>query len=153
MGDNSGTNWPKPAKTQISRPACSPWAGTRMSIIQRYHLHVGSLPLELGRQPSADDHLEKPRIQDEGRNSMAITLQRRNMILGLGAFVTFATLRIAFAGDDDLVHLVEGTVKHVDKGAKAVVVKADDGTEHTIKWTDKTTLEGMKDAGKDIKEG
>jgi hypothetical protein len=75
------------------------------------------------------------------------------MILGLGAFVTLASLRIAFAGDDDLVHVVEGTVEHVDKGAKSVVVKADDGTEHTIKWTDKTSLEGMKDAGKDIKEG
>ena len=29
-----------------------------------------------------------------------------------------------------------------------MVVKASDGTEHTIKWTDKTTMEGGKDVGK-----
>jgi hypothetical protein len=92
-------------------------------------------------------------MQNEGENWMAIFLQRRNLILGLGAFVGLAALRTAVAADEDLVHLVEGTVKHVDKDGKALVVKADDGTEHTIKWTEKTTLEGMKDAGKDIKEG
>ena len=84
---------------------------------------------------------------------MAISLQRRNFMLGLCAFFSLAALRVASAQDEDVVHLVEGTVKHVDKGAKTVVVKADDGTEHTIKWTDKTTLDGMKDAGKDIKTG
>jgi hypothetical protein len=61
-------------------------------------------------------------------------------------------MRIASA-QDDLFHMVSGVVKHVDKDAKTVVVKADDGTEHTIKWTDKTTWEGTKDAGKGIKEG
>jgi hypothetical protein len=53
----------------------------------------------------------------------------------------------------DLVHIVKGVVKSVDKDSKTMVVKSVDGTEHTIKWTDKTTMEGAKDTGKGIKEG
>jgi len=83
---------------------------------------------------------------------MSITLRRRAIVVLLCGFFSLAGLRIAVA-QDDAVHLVSGIVKHVDKGAKTVVVKADDGTEHTIKWTGKTTWEGTKDAGKGIKEG
>ncbi len=50
--------------------------------------------------------------------------------------------------DEDLVHVVSGVVKSVDKTTKTVVVKSADGTEHTIKYTDKTTVEAAKDAGK-----
>ena len=57
------------------------------------------------------------------------------------------------ASADDLVHIVKGTVKSVDKGAKTMVVKTADGTEHTIKWTDKTTVEGAKDTGEGVAEG
>ena len=41
--------------------------------------------------------------------------------------------------DDDLVHVFSGVVKSVDKTTKTVVVKSADGTERTIKYTDKTT--------------
>ncbi len=54
---------------------------------------------------------------------------------------------------DDLSHMVSGVVKHIDHGTKTMVVKAADGTEHTIKYTDKTSWEGTKDAGKGIKKG
>jgi Cu/Ag efflux protein CusF len=54
---------------------------------------------------------------------------------------------------DDVVHIVKGVVKSVDKDSKTMVVKAEDGTEHTIKWTDKTTMEGIKDTSKGIEEG
>lgn len=54
---------------------------------------------------------------------------------------------------DDLVHIVKGTVKSVDKGSKTMVVKATDGTEHTVKWTDQTTWEGLKSGGEDVAEG
>ena len=85
---------------------------------------------------------------------MLISLGRRRVLMGLCALVGLATLQMASAqGDEDLVHIVSGVVKHVDKDAKTVVVKADDGTEHTIKWTGKTTWEGTKDTGKDIKDG
>lgn len=57
------------------------------------------------------------------------------------------------ASADDLVHMVKGTVKSVDKASKTMVVKTADGTEHTVKWTDKTTWEGMKDTGEGVSEG
>ena len=54
---------------------------------------------------------------------------------------------------DDVVHIVSGVVKHVDKDTKTVVIKTADGTEHTIKYTDKTVVEGTKDTGKGIAKG
>jgi hypothetical protein len=86
---------------------------------------------------------------------MSISLPRRSVLVGLCAFVSLTTFQVASAQDnnEDLVHIVSGVVKHVDKDTKTVVVKADDGTEHTIKWTGKTTWEGTKDAGKGIKDG
>ena len=39
--------------------------------------------------------------------------------------------------------------RHEDDGGKDEA----DGTEHTIKYTDKTAIEGAKDAGGDVKEG
>ena len=84
---------------------------------------------------------------------MSISLQRRSVIVGLCALVSLAALEVASAQDEDLVHVISGVVKHVDNDTTTVVVKADDGTDHTIKWTGKTTWEGTKDAGKGIKEG
>jgi Cu/Ag efflux protein CusF len=75
-----------------------------------------------------------------------------SLIVILSLFVAVASWKVALA-QEDVVHIVSGLVKHVDKDAKTIVVKADDGVEHTIKWTDKTTWEGIKDSGKGIKEG
>ena len=83
---------------------------------------------------------------------MSIPLQRRSVVIGLRALFGLGVLHLAGA-EEDLVHMVSGVVKHVDKGTKTVVIKADDGTEHTIKWTGKTTWEGTKGAGQGIKEG
>ena len=41
----------------------------------------------------------------------------------------------------------------MDKWTKTVVIKTADGTEHTIKYTDKTVVEGTKDAGKGAAKG
>jgi len=57
------------------------------------------------------------------------------------------------AAQEDVFHIVKGVVKSVDKDSKTMVVKTADGTEHTIKWTDKTTVAGGKELGKDIAEG
>jgi len=46
---------------------------------------------------------------------------------------------------DDVAHFVSGFVKSVDKDTKTIVVKAADGTEHTIKYTDKTVVKGSQD--------
>jgi hypothetical protein len=76
----------------------------------------------------------------------------------VGLMVLFAALITIGLGpkvsaQDDVFHIVKGTVEHIDKDTKTMVVKAGDGTEHTIKWTDKTTVAGGKDIGEGIKEG
>jgi Cu/Ag efflux protein CusF len=71
----------------------------------------------------------------------------------LFAFATLAALTNASAQNTDVVHVLSGVVKHVDKGSKKVIVKAGDGAEHTIKWTGTTTWHGTKDGGEGIKEG
>ena len=48
----------------------------------------------------------------------------------------------------DVAHDISGIVKKVDKSSKTMVIKADDGVEHTIKYTEKTTVEGAKDTEK-----
>jgi hypothetical protein len=81
-------------------------------------------------------------------------------IRSTGAITLACLLAFALAGlsqfasaQDDMSHIVSGIVKHIDKGTKTMVVKTADGTEQTIKYTGKTSWEGTKDAGKDIKEG
>ena len=54
---------------------------------------------------------------------------------------------------DDVVHIMSGVIKHVDKGTKTVVIKTADGTEHTVKYTEKTVVESSKDAGKGVAKG
>jgi len=70
----------------------------------------------------------------------------------LSLFVAVASLQATLA-QEDVVHIFSGVVKHVDRDAKTIVVKADDGAEHTVKWTDKTAWEATKESGKGIKEG
>jgi hypothetical protein len=54
---------------------------------------------------------------------------------------------------DEVTHAVSGVVRSVDKGTKTFVVKTADGTEHTMKWTDKTVVKGTKDTGKGVEKG
>jgi hypothetical protein len=74
--------------------------------------------------------------------------------LGLLLFtmVTFAA--------EDVVSAVEGTVEKVDAGAKTVIVKTTDGTEHTFHFVGRTavhgteaTARGSKDAFHGLKGG
>ena len=78
---------------------------------------------------------------------------RRSVVFGLIAFAAVTGLRHASAQNEDVVHIVSGSVKHVARAPKELVVKTDDGVEHTIKWTGKTTWQGTKDSGKGIKQG
>lgn len=77
----------------------------------------------------------------------------RVALIAAVAVVLIAGTWQSASADEDLVHIVKGTVKSVDKGSKTMVVKTADGTEHTVKWTDKTTWEGMKDTGEGVAEG
>jgi hypothetical protein len=81
------------------------------------------------------------------------SLLRVRGIMAAVAVVLMIGLWQNLYAQEDLVHIVKGVVKSVDKVSKTMVVKTADGTEHTIKWTDKTTMEGAKDTGKGIKEG
>jgi hypothetical protein len=80
---------------------------------------------------------------------MLVSSKRFSVLLA-GLFVLVATVAWQAAVAEDVVHAVSGIVKNVDKGAKTMVVKTGDGTEHTIKWTDKTTVKGVDASGKAV---
>ncbi|HEX8895774.1 MAG TPA: hypothetical protein VF783_20790, partial [Terriglobales bacterium] len=84
---------------------------------------------------------------------MKSRLKWRIAVLAVVAVVFTAVAWQNASADEDLVHIIKGTVKSVDKDSKTMVVKTADGTEHTIKWTDKTTMEGVKATGEGIAEG
>jgi len=48
---------------------------------------------------------------------------------------------------------VDGTVTHVGKGGKVVVVKAADGTEHTFEVAGRDTAVAAEDIGKGTEKG
>lgn len=82
---------------------------------------------------------------------MNIRSQWRVALVALIACVAMMGWQSALA--QDVVHDVSGVVKHIDHGTKTMVVKTADGTEHTIKYTGKTSWAGTKDAGKGVAEG
>ncbi len=71
--------------------------------------------------------------------------------LFLAALMVAAVAQLAVA--DDVVHAVEGVVTKVDLTGKTVFVKTADGTEHAFKYTEKTTMRGVKDTGHVAKAG
>jgi len=73
---------------------------------------------------------------------------RSALLLSLSVLIATIAWQSAFA--EDVVHAVSGIVKSVDKTSKTMVVKTANGAEQTIKWTDKTTVEGAKGAGKGV---
>jgi hypothetical protein len=83
---------------------------------------------------------------------MSLTSKWRGVLLATLLAITSIFVWTA-AAQDDVVHIMSGVIKHVDKDTKTVVVKAADGTEQTFKYTEKTTVEGTKDAGKGIEKG
>jgi hypothetical protein len=78
-------------------------------------------------------------------------LKCRRLVLALS--VLAASIAWQSAVSQDLAHDISGVVKKVDKTTKTVVIKADDGTEHTFKYTENTAVEGAKDAGKGVEKG
>src|SRR5258705_3830234 len=62
--------------------------------------------------------------------------------------IIVASLAIASSHAQNPTHVVTGTIEKVDAGAKTVAVKTADGTVETVKFTDKTTVHGLKDAAK-----
>jgi hypothetical protein len=83
-----------------------------------------------------------------------MALHSKSFRIVFAAFLAFAmTMGLQSAVAEDVAHAVSGVVKSVDKDSKTFVVKAADGTEHTFKWTEKTTVKGAKDTGKGVEAG
>jgi hypothetical protein len=76
---------------------------------------------------------------------------RMALAVAIVAVLTSGAAQTTWA--QDVVHIVKGVVKSIDKDSKTIVVKTADGTEHTIKWTDKTAVAGGKDVGDAFAEG
>jgi hypothetical protein len=55
--------------------------------------------------------------------------------------LSLASLAVA---DEDVVTATHGTITKIDKAAKTVAIKTDDGTEHVFHWTEHTTVHGVK---------
>jgi hypothetical protein len=72
-------------------------------------------------------------------------------------FCMLMTLPISLCFAADVTTAVHGTVTKIDNGAKTIVVKTKDGTEHTLHFVAKTTVQGTDTAAKDtfkgVKEG
>lgn len=62
-----------------------------------------------------------------------------------GALALSTSLSLAA---QDLVHVVDGTVKKLDSGTKTVVVETKDGTEHTFHYASDVTIHGASDTKK-----
>lgn len=54
----------------------------------------------------------------------------------------------AARSDQASTNVIMGTIEKVDSGAKTIAVKTADGTVETVKFTEKTTVHGLKDAAK-----
>jgi hypothetical protein len=59
-----------------------------------------------------------------------------------------ACFAIAVARAENPTHILTGTIEKVDAVAKTIAVKTADGTVETLKFTEKTTVHGLKDAAK-----
>ena len=83
---------------------------------------------------------------------MSLHSRWHNALL-VALFVLAAAIAWKDVAAQDLVHDISGVVKKVDKTTKTVVIKTSDGTEQTIKYTDKTVVEGTKDTEKGAAKG
>lgn len=59
-----------------------------------------------------------------------------------------ACFALAVARAQNPTHVISGAVEKVDAGAKTIAVKTADGTVETAKFTEKTTVHGLKDGAK-----
>ena len=66
------------------------------------------------------------------------------IVLALAALSCIAGART----DQPSTGVITGTIEKVDSGAKTIAVMTADGTVETVKFTEKTTVHGLKDAAK-----
>ena len=66
----------------------------------------------------------------------------------LAVFVVLVAVCFAAVAQGADTNVITGTVEKVDSGAKTIAVKTADGTVETVKFTEKTSVHGLKDAAK-----
>ena len=71
----------------------------------------------------------------------------RFQALALLALLAFCCIAVSLRAQSS-TNVITGTIEKVDSAAKTVAVKTADGTVETVKFTDRTTVHGLKDAGK-----
>src|SRR5258708_38251131 len=89
------------------------------------------------------DSSSLPKLQGGDMQSSFLRAQVRAIFVILAA--CFAT---AVTPAQNPTHVVSGTIEKVDSGAKTIAVKTADGTVETVKFTEKTTVSGLKDGAK-----
>src|SRR5882757_6202247 len=88
-------------------------------------------------------HSSPPTLQGGSMRSSSFQVQLRAVLVIFAACFAFTVAR-----GQNPTHVISGTVEKVDAGAKTVAVKTADGTVETVKFTEKTTVHGLKDAAK-----
>lgn len=71
----------------------------------------------------------------------------RFQALALLALLALCCIAVSLSAQGS-TNVITGTIEKVDSAAKTVAVKTADGTVETVKFTDRTTVHGLKDAAK-----
>jgi len=86
-------------------------------------------------------------------------MQRKELKMAVACALVLLVASFA-SGTADVVAAVHGTITRLDASTKTVVVKTADGTEHSIRFLDKTAVhgshageEGAKDSFHGLKQG
>jgi len=67
------------------------------------------------------------------------------------AILVLSLVAVAYAADD-VVTAVHGTIEKIDSASKTIVVKTDDGAEHSFRLLDKTAVHGVQSSAKADKD-
>jgi VCBS repeat-containing protein len=88
-----------------------------------------------------------PRLNSK-RHHQGDLIMRSALIVAM----TLLTLAGPVYAADNVASAVAGSVKKVDSATKTLVVKTNDGAEHTFHFTEKVSVHGAKDVAKTPKE-
>src|ERR1700740_3240271 len=109
------------------------WAGSRAILdLSSAILYTGKVSL-----------LAPPAVKGESMQSRSLQASLR-----IALVLVAACFAIAAAHAQNPTHVISGTVEKVDAGAKTIAVKTADGTVETVKFTEKTTVHGLKEGAK-----
>ena len=80
-----------------------------------------------------------------------VSRQRVAMLIAVGVAALLGGWQSAAAVEP--VHATTGVVKKIDTHAKTIAIETADGVEHVFKYTEHTTVEGLRDAESGTRKG